>query len=119
MDDLRLRSPDSLRPLQPLLSSVAENASNLAASVKHQHQYNDHEDHQHEHNLNATVEARSLQPLQSAVADYDPYELHQHQHQHQHQNQDQSEERQFRPEDAYGSLMVSTAYNSICMRYHH
>ncbi|KAL4776470.1 hypothetical protein BDW60DRAFT_213862 [Aspergillus nidulans var. acristatus] len=109
MDDLRLRSPDSLRPLQPLLSSVAENASNLAASVKHQHQYNDHEDHQHEHNLNATVEARSLQPLQSAVADYDPYELHQHQHQHQHQNQDQSEERQFRPEDAYGSLMDQSA----------
>ncbi|KAL3438436.1 hypothetical protein BDV09DRAFT_106717 [Aspergillus tetrazonus] len=102
MDDLGLRSPDSFRPLQPLLSSVAENASNLAASVKHQ-QYNDHEDHQQEHNLEVAVEARSLQPLQSAVADYDHYELRQHQHQH--QNQDQSEERQFRPEDAYGSLM--------------
>ncbi|KAL4752986.1 hypothetical protein BDW72DRAFT_201946 [Aspergillus terricola var. indicus] len=108
MDDLGLRSPDSLRPLQPLLSSVAENASYLAASVKHQHQqYHDHEDHQQEHNLDVTVEARALQPLQSAVADYDHFELHQHQHQH--QNQDQSEERQFRPEDTYGSLMDQSA----------
>ncbi|KAL4999743.1 hypothetical protein BDV10DRAFT_193474 [Aspergillus recurvatus] len=107
MDDLGLRSPDSLRPLQPLLSSVAEHASNLAVSVKHQHQHShDHEDNQHEHHLDVDVEARSLQPLQSSVAEYDHYELHQHQHQH--QNQDQPGERQLRPDNAYGALMDQT-----------
>ncbi|KAL4982914.1 hypothetical protein BDW68DRAFT_191777 [Aspergillus falconensis] len=111
MDDLGLPSPDSLRPLQPLLSSVAENASNLAVSVKHQHQHqhsHNHEDNQHEHQLDVDAQARSLQPLQSAVAEYDHYELHQHQHQHQHLNQDQSGERQLQAEDAYGALMDQT-----------
>ncbi|KAL4976694.1 hypothetical protein BDW66DRAFT_159509 [Aspergillus desertorum] len=104
MDYLGLRSPGSPRPLQPLLSSVAENASNLAAGVKHQHQHShDQEDHEHEHHFDVDVEARSLQPLQSAVAEYDHYDLHQNQHQH--QNRDQSGERQLRPEDAYGALM--------------
>ncbi|KAL4908278.1 hypothetical protein BDW74DRAFT_174965 [Aspergillus multicolor] len=96
MDDLGLRDPDPLRPLQPLLSSVAENASNLAASVKH------HEDqqHQHQHQLDADLEARSLQPLQSAVAEYEQYELHSHQH------QGQPGERELQAEDAYGTLMT-------------
>ncbi|KAL6232592.1 hypothetical protein BDW75DRAFT_232671 [Aspergillus navahoensis] len=103
MDDPGVRSPDSLRPLQPLLSSVAENASNLAVSVKHQH----------EHHLSVDVEARSLQPLQSAVAEYDHYELRQHQHQHQHQNQDQSVERQLQPEDAFSALIPQDQTTSL------
>ncbi|KAL4913646.1 hypothetical protein BDW62DRAFT_214032 [Aspergillus aurantiobrunneus] len=90
MDDLGLRSPDPC-PLQPLLS-VAQNASNLAASEKLQH---NHEHHQH--HLDVDVEARSLQPLQSAAADFDHYDIH---HQQQH-----PEARPFRQEDLYGTLI--------------
>lgn len=94
MDDLGLRSSDPLRPLQPLLSSVAENASNLAAAVKQQH---DDEDDQH--HLDVDVDARSLQPLQSAVAEFDHYGLHQHQH--------HPDAQSLRQEDPYSTLIVS------------
>lgn len=94
MDDLGLRSSDPLRPLQPLLSSVAENASNLAAAVKQQH---DDEDDQH--HLDVDVDARSLQPLQSAVAEFDHYGLHQHQH--------HPDAQSLRQEDPYNTLIVS------------
>ncbi|KAL3470028.1 hypothetical protein BJX99DRAFT_58374 [Aspergillus californicus] len=110
MDRLGLRSPDPLRPLQPLLSSVAENASNLvAAENKHQHHQrhlpNEHNQHQH---LDVDLEARSLQPLQNAVADFEHYALQQHQqhhHQHEHDLQTGAEARLLREEDHYGALM--------------
>ncbi|KAL4945407.1 hypothetical protein BDV06DRAFT_231014 [Aspergillus oleicola] len=99
MDDLDLRSLDPLRPLQPSLSSVAENASNLATSVKHQK----HPEDQHQ----LDVEARSLQPLQSAVADFEDYDLQQHAHSHVHptQHQHQQTERPLQHGDMYGTLM--------------
>ncbi|KAL4808302.1 hypothetical protein BDV18DRAFT_158407 [Aspergillus unguis] len=80
MDELELRrsDQDTLRPLQPLLSSVAQNASNLAAAVKRQ-QDHDHENNHAQHQLDADAEAQSLQPLQSAVAQYDEYGLLQQQ----------------------------------------
>ncbi|KAL2823883.1 hypothetical protein BDW59DRAFT_173178 [Aspergillus cavernicola] len=96
MDDLGLHSPDPLRPLQPLLSSVAENASNLVASEKHQYQQRLLQDERQ--HLDVDIEARSLQPLQSAVADFDHYALQQH--------QDQTGARPLRQDDPYSSLMA-------------
>ncbi|KAL4867021.1 hypothetical protein BDV12DRAFT_187008 [Aspergillus spectabilis] len=93
MDDLGLRSPDPLRPLQPLLSSVAENASKFASGEKQEG---------HQHDLDVDLEARSLQPLQTAVAEFDHYELHQHQHQHQ--------DRSLQQDGPYGTLIPQT-YN--------
>ncbi|KAL2798458.1 hypothetical protein BJX66DRAFT_322798 [Aspergillus keveii] len=106
MDDLRLRSPDHLRPLQPLLSSVAENASTLAASGKHPHHQHQHppEEQQHQQQLDVDIEARSLQPLQHAVADFDHYSLQPHQH---------ASEAQSLPQvDPYGGLMQLQSYNA-------
>ncbi|KAL3455367.1 hypothetical protein BJX64DRAFT_295125 [Aspergillus heterothallicus] len=98
MDDLRLRSPDPLRPLQPLLSSVAENASNLAASGKHSHQqHRQPSDEQQQQQLDVDIEARSLQPLQNAVAEFEHYTLHPPQHAH--------EARSLPQDDPYGALI--------------
>ncbi|KAL4782828.1 hypothetical protein BJX76DRAFT_275823 [Aspergillus varians] len=114
MDDLGLHSSaDHLRPLQPLLS-VAQNASNFAASVKHQ-QHSDEDDqqhHQHQHQHHLDVEARSLQPLQNAVAEFDHYDLHQHQHQH--QNEHHPVARPLRQDDdPYSSLIDQTLTSSL------
>lgn len=100
MDDLDLRSSDQdpLRPLQPLLSSVAENASNLAAAVKRQHDQ-DHETQHVQPQLDNDEDAQSLQPLHSAVAEYDGYDVL--------QQQQQPGTQPPRPEDAYSALMVS------------
>ncbi|BCS24471.1 glutathione S-transferase family protein [Aspergillus puulaauensis] len=100
MDDLGLRSSDPLRPLQPLLSSVAENASNLAAAVKHQHT-----DEDDQHHLDVDVDARSLQPLQSAVAEFDHYDLHQHQH--------HPDAQSLRQEDRYSTLITQDETPSL------
>ncbi|CEN59444.1 Putative Glutathione S-transferase [Aspergillus calidoustus] len=102
MDDLRLRSPDPLRPLQPLLSSVAENASSLTASGKHphhQHQHSPEEQQQQQQQLDVDIEARSLQPLQHAVAEFDHYALQPHQH--------APEAPSLPQDDPYGGLMPS------------
>ncbi|KAL2866520.1 glutathione S-transferase family protein [Aspergillus lucknowensis] len=96
MDELGLRSPGPLRPLQPLLASVAENASNLAAGEKHQQ----HPSEEHPQHLDVDIEARSLQPLQTAVAEFDHYDLHQHHH--------TPEVRPLRQEDPYGALIDQT-----------
>ncbi|KAL2839952.1 hypothetical protein BJY01DRAFT_250219 [Aspergillus pseudoustus] len=97
MDDLRLRSPDPLRPLQPLLSSVAENASNLAASGKHPHHQHRHSQDVQQQQLDVDIEARSLQPLQSAVAEFEHYALQSHQH--------AAEARSLPQDDPYGALI--------------
>ncbi|KAL3489389.1 hypothetical protein BJX62DRAFT_252687 [Aspergillus germanicus] len=106
MDDLRLRSPDHLRPLQPLLSSVAENASTLAASGKHPHHQHQHppEEQQHQQQLDVDIEARSLQPLQHAVAEFDHYSLQPHQH--------ASEAQSLPQDDPYGGLIQLQSYNA-------
>ncbi|KAI9369177.1 hypothetical protein BJX61DRAFT_520704 [Aspergillus egyptiacus] len=100
MDDLGLRSPDHLRPLQPLLPTVAENASHLVAADKqHPHQQPRHpEDDQQHHHLGVDLEAQSLQPLQNAVADFDHYAALQHQNH-------AAGTRPLRQEDPYGALM--------------
>ncbi|KAL2819407.1 glutathione S-transferase [Aspergillus granulosus] len=96
MDDLKLQSPEPLRPLLPLLSSVAENAPTLTASEKHPHHHH-HNSPEQQQQLDVDIEARSLQPLQTAVAEFDHYALPPHQH--------APETRHLPQEDPYGALI--------------
>ncbi|KAL4881971.1 hypothetical protein BJY04DRAFT_207165 [Aspergillus karnatakaensis] len=100
MEELDLRSSDALRPLQPLLSSVAQNASDYASAQKQEG---------HQHDLDIDLEARSLQPLQTAVAEFDQFQLHKHQ---QHHEQQLESGRSLQQDAAYGTLISQTALHT-------